>query len=75
MTPMTRMIDTVNGDSAVGAALALPSKMLRRLLAADGYLDLEMPVQALRELEAIEEPGPLEPAVQFLTGEALKSQE
>lgn len=53
----------------------VPLKVLRRITAADGYLDLGMPTHALNELTAIEDAGSLDPAVQFLIGEALKAQE
>jgi tetratricopeptide (TPR) repeat protein len=51
------------------------SKTIRRLRAAEGYLELNMPKNALDELESIEEPGPLEAVVEFLKGEALKGQQ
>lgn len=41
---------------------------LRRLTAADGYLDLEMTDAALRELAAIEDAGHYGAAVDLLTG-------
>jgi tetratricopeptide (TPR) repeat protein len=47
-------------------------KTARRLLAADGYLDLRMPLQALKELDKIEDPGTFEASVYFLRGMALK---
>lgn len=49
-------------------------RLMRRLAAAEGYLDLEMPEQALRELDAITEPGAWEATVEYLTGEALVAQ-
>lgn len=48
------------------------SKTIRRLQAAEGYLELNMPKNAWDELESIEEPGPLEAVVEFFKGEALK---
>ena len=47
-------------------------KIARRLLAADGYLDLRMPVQALKELDKIEDPASFEASVYFLRGMCLK---
>lgn len=41
-------------------------------MAADGYLDLEMPEHALRELNDIDDAGFYEPPRQFLIGRALK---
>lgn len=51
------------------------ARVVRHLTAADGYLDLGMPRQALAELEAVGDAGPLTPAVEFLTGQALIVQE
>jgi len=51
------------------------AKVLRRLMAADGYLDLEMNDRAAAELDAIEDAGTLEAAVLFMRGEVFKSQE
>jgi tetratricopeptide (TPR) repeat protein len=49
-------------------------KTLRRLTAAEGYLELDLPAYALEELAAIEDSGAFEPLVQYMTGEALKEQ-
>ena len=46
-------------------------RVVRRISAAEGYLDLDMPERAMRELEAITEPGPYEPTVEYMKGEAL----
>ena len=53
----------------------IPSKTLRRVCAAEGYLELGMPVQALAELDAIQEPSTLAPHVQLLRGTSLMAQE
>lgn len=50
-------------------------RTIRRLTAAEGYLELNMPDHALEELEAVEDPGPLEAIVDLMKGEVLKSQE
>lgn len=50
-------------------------RVFRRLLAAEGYLELGMPQHALEELDAVEHPGPFEPPLQFMRGEALRAQE
>jgi len=50
-------------------------KTIRRLQAAEGYLELNLPKYAWDELQSIEDPGPLEAFVEFLKGEALKGQE
>ena len=50
------------------------ARVIRKLTAADGYLELGMPTQALTELGAIVQAGPLQPAVEFMTGLALKDQ-
>jgi len=47
-------------------------KTIRRLLAADGYLHLELPHQAVVELEKIDNAGALEGPRQLLLGISLK---
>lgn len=44
----------------------------RRLLAADGYLDLNMPEYAIHELDLIEDAGAMSPSLYYLRGVALK---
>ena len=53
----------------------LPVKTVRRLFAAEGYLELGMPGYALKELAAIEDAAPVEASVEYLTGEAFRQQE
>ncbi len=48
-------------------------RVARRILAADGYLDLNMPTHALRELDRIEDAGAFEASVFYLRGCALKA--
>ena len=43
----------------------------KRLDAAEGYLELRMPRQALERLDGIGEAGPLHPVVEMLRGKAL----
>ncbi|HET6323582.1 MAG TPA: hypothetical protein VFG04_02685 [Planctomycetaceae bacterium] len=50
-------------------------RTIRLLQRAEGYLELQLPVRAIAELDAIADAGPFEPAVALLRGEALKSQE
>jgi tetratricopeptide (TPR) repeat protein len=50
----------------------LTPKVVRRLLAADGYLDLGLSARAVAELEQISEAGPLEGPRQLLLGIARK---
>lgn len=50
----------------------LAPKSVRRLLSADGYMDLNMPEQALVELQKMPEGGPLEGPRHLLSGIALK---
>lgn len=50
------------------------SRIIRRLVSAEGYMDLGMPVQALQELERIEDAGVLEAPRQYLVGRALVAQ-
>lgn len=52
--------------------IQMTPKIVRRLLSADGYLDLGMPERAIEELARIEDAGPLEGPVQLLHGIALK---
>ena len=47
-------------------------KTIRRLLAADGYLQLELPQMAASELTKIDNAGPLEGPRRLLLGLALK---
>ena len=49
-------------------------KTVRRLEAAEGYLELDLPNYALDELEAISDPGPFEPLIHYMKGDALKEQ-
>ncbi|WP_166830715.1 tetratricopeptide repeat protein [Thalassoroseus pseudoceratinae] len=62
--------DSVNWSAA--------RKAVRHLVAAEGYLELELPGRALAELECIphnEETTDLQPFVHYLTGESLKDLE
>ena len=52
----------------------ISSRIVRKLNAADGYLELGLPALALAELESIGEAGPLQPAVEFMRGISLKDQ-
>ena len=47
------------------------ARAAKRLDAAEGYLELRMPRQALESLQRIDEPGPLRPVVEMLRGKAL----
>ncbi len=47
-------------------------RTIRKIIAADGYLDLGMPDEALTELHAIENAGLYEAPRQYLIGRALK---
>ncbi len=53
----------------------LPVKTVKRLFAAEGYLELGMPEHALEELAAIEDAAPIEASIEYLTGEAFRQQE
>ena len=53
----------------------LAPRTVRRLLSADGYMDLNMPDRAVAELEKIEDAGPLEGPCHLLHGIALKQLE
>ena len=53
----------------------LSARTVRRLMAAEGYLELGLPAYALRELESVDDPGPLEPHADYLRGRTLIAQE
>lgn len=50
------------------------NKIARRLTAAEGYLELGLPVDAQSELQSIENPAPFEGAYMWLLGESLRNQ-
>lgn len=47
-------------------------KTIRRIVAADGYLELNLPHRAVEELEKVDSAGPLEGPRQLLLGLAKK---
>lgn len=47
-------------------------RIVKRMTEASGYLDLEMPQQAIETLRCIKTPGPFEAQVEFLRGKALQ---
>ena len=49
----------------------LAAKTVRRLMAADGYLQLGLPAAALKELDGLPDAGPLASARDYLVGQAL----
>ena len=50
------------------------NRIARRLTAAEGYLELELPADAQAELQKIENPAPFEGAYMWLMGESLRYQ-
>mgnify|MGYP001287879771 CR=1 FL=1 len=52
----------------------IANQTTRRLTAAQGYLELELPELALDELKSVEDPGPFVVPHLWMTGEALKAQ-
>jgi tetratricopeptide (TPR) repeat protein len=50
-------------------------QVVRRLAAAEGYLELQMPLYAIAELNRVSDAGPFEPIAQLFRGEALQAQE
>lgn len=50
------------------------NRIVRRLTAAEGYLELDLPVDALDELHKVENPGPFEGPYMWMTGLALRNQ-
>ena len=49
-------------------------KVVRRLAAAEGYLELGMSVRAIAMIESVKDAGPFEAIAELLRGEALQSQ-
>ncbi len=47
-------------------------RAVKRISEAAGYLDLEMPQQALETLRCISNPGPFEAQIEFLKGKAFQ---
>jgi tetratricopeptide (TPR) repeat protein len=72
---MTLAADTsAAAHAAVAEALSsrtLSGRTVRRLMAADGYLQLGLPAAALAELDRVEGAGPLQSARDYLAGQAL----
>lgn len=52
--------------------IQMTPKTVRRLLSADGYIDLGLPERAIEELEKITDAGPLEGPTHLMHGIALK---
>jgi tetratricopeptide (TPR) repeat protein len=52
-----------------------PQLVVRRLAAAEGYLELGLPNYALAELKSVPDPGPFAPIAELFRGEALQAQE
>ena len=48
---------------------------VRRLAAAEGYLEMQLPLYALAELNRVGDAGPFDPIAQLFRGEALQAQE
>ena len=48
------------------------NRNIRKLTAAEGYLELDLPELALESLQQIQEPGPLAVPCLYLAGESLK---
>ena len=52
-----------------------PHRVVKRLAAAEGYLEIGLPTYAIAELNRVADAGPFEPIVQLFRGEALQAQE
>ena len=52
-----------------------PQLIVRRLAAAEGYLELGLPNYALAQLNNLTDPGPFAPIAELFRGEALQAQE
>ncbi len=51
---------------------SITPKTIRRMVAADGYMELNMPERAVCELQKVDNAGPLEGPRQLLLGLAMK---
>lgn len=49
-------------------------RIVKKLTAAEGYLELQLPELALEELERVESPGPFTVPFMWITGQALQAQ-
>ena len=61
-------------NSTTDATPFNPHRVVKRLAAAEGYLEIGMPTYAIAELNRVSEAGPFEPIVQLFRGEALQAQ-
>lgn len=61
-------------DAGTGTGMN-PQTIVRRLAAAEGYLELGLPNYALVELNSVLDPGPFAPIAELFRGEALQAQE
>lgn len=52
-----------------------PQTAMRKLIAAEGYLELGMPAWALEQVESLDHCGEMEPYAQFLRGLSLRELE
>ena len=52
-----------------------PQKIVKRLAAAEGYLELGLPKYALDQLTSVADAGPFEAISELLRGEALEAEE
>ena len=69
-----RFDDEGRADARGEDARGVERKVVRALIAADGFLQLELPGQALAEVEGLGDAGPLESARLFLVGQCLMGQ-
>ncbi|MBM3203411.1 tetratricopeptide repeat protein [Candidatus Woesearchaeota archaeon] len=81
MTDNTENHETENSENpalkvpGAGSSSFNPVQVVKRLAAAEGYLEIGLPAYALRELNTIRDSGPFEPILQLFRGEALQAQE
>lgn len=67
------LLVTANEDTAMTPHDA--QKVVRKLAAAEGYLELGMAARAIGEIETVPAAGPFEAIAELLRGEALKLQD
>ena len=71
---MTTEEKTPENETSLNSRMS-PQVVVRRLAAAEGYLELGLPSYALVELNSVVDPGEFAPIAELFRGEALQAQE
>lgn len=72
---MTTEDKTPENETTTELLATNPQLVVRRLAAAEGYLELGLPNYALVEINSVVDPGPFAPIAELFRGEALQAQE